>query len=91
MRLPLKQRIPQDTPRVIALALACFGGFALLGWASSVFERLPRETTTALALFAAGAVAAAMVLDPELRALARRAWSVRRPAAKAPAPKRAAT
>ena len=83
---------PENTGRVIALALAFFGAFALLGYASGVFERLSREVIVALGLFAAAYAMAACALDPRLRAwIAARVRGPRRAPAKSPARSRAAT
>jgi len=87
-----KQLPPENTGRVVALALAFFGAFALLGYANGVFERLSAEVITALAIFAAAYAAAACALDPRLRAWI--AAGVRRPTrapAKSPARSPAAT
>ncbi len=83
---------PENTARVVALALAFFGAFALLGYASGVFGRLSREVVVALGLFAAAYAMAACALDPRLRAWI--AGRVRRPTrapAKSPARSPAAT
>lgn len=76
------QAPPENTGRVVVLALCFFGAFALLGYAEGVFERLSDEVVVALAAFAALYAVAAGLLDAGLRAwmLAR----VRRPR-KAPA------
>lgn len=74
----MRRQLPSEsTGRVVALALAFFGSFALLGYANGVFERLSAEVVTALAVFAAGYAVAAGLLDPGLRAWI--AAGVRRP------------
>ena len=87
-----KQLPPERTGRVVALALAFFGSFALLGYANGVFERLSTEVVTALAVFAATYGAATCALDPHLRAwIAARVRRPRRAPAKSPARSPAAT
>ena len=87
-----KQVPHESTGRVVALALAFFGSFALLGYASGVFERLSREVIVALGLFAAAYAMAACALDPRLRAwIAARVRGPRRAPAKSPARSPAAT
>jgi hypothetical protein len=60
-----------DTRRVLLLAAATFGGFALLGWRAGVFERLGPAVSSALALFALGFAALTVALDGEVRAALR--------------------
>jgi len=87
-----KQLPPESTGRVIVLALALFGGFALLGYANGVFGRLSTEVVTALAVFAVAYAAAACALDPRLRAwMLARVRRPRRSPAKSPARRPAAT
>jgi hypothetical protein len=87
-----KQRPQESTGRVVALALAFFGSFALLGYANGVFEQLSPEVVTALAVFAAAYAAATCALDPSLRAwIAARVRRPRRAPAKSPARSPAAT
>lgn len=82
----------ESTGRVVALALAFFGAFALLGHANGVFERLSAGTVAALAVFAAAYGAAACALDPRLRAwIAARLRLPRKAPAKSPARSPAAT
>lgn len=89
----MARQVPaENTGRVIALALAFFGAFALLGYAEGVFERLSTEVVAALAVFAAAYAVAASLLDPGLRAwIAARMRRPRRAPAKSPARSRAAT
>lgn len=83
---------PENTGRVVALALAFFGAFAFLGYASGVFERLSREVAVALGLFAVAYAMAACALDPRLRAwIAARVRRPTRAPAKSPARSPAAT
>ena len=42
----------ENTPRVIAAALAFFGGAAVLGWAAGIDQRFSAEELAALAFFA---------------------------------------
>lgn len=87
-----KQAPHESTGRVVALALAFFGSFALLGYANGVFERLSAGVVTALAVFAAAYAVATCALDPRLRAwIAARARRPRRAPAKSPARSPAAT
>ena len=62
----------ENTPRVLALAVAFFGGLAVLGYANDVYSRLGAELVASLALFAAGYLALTVWLDPGMRALVRR-------------------
>jgi hypothetical protein len=80
-----------DTPRVVLLALAFFGALASVAWADGVFDRLDVELRWALALFATGYAAFALLLDRELRAWARAALRLRKAPARSPGGKRAAT
>jgi hypothetical protein len=73
----------EDTGRVVALALAIFGGLAALGHAEGVFAKLSGEVVAALAIFAAGYAIATYALDARVRAWIGALW--RRPATKAPA------
>ena len=70
----MKPSQPQEnTGRVIALALAFFGGLALLGWAQGVFGRLSPATLAALGAFALGFAALTWRVDGALRESIRRA------------------
>ena len=62
----------ENTPRVLALAVAFFGGLAVLGYANDVYSRLGAELVASLALFAVGYLALTVWLDPSVRALVRR-------------------
>jgi hypothetical protein len=62
----------ENTGRVIGLALAFFGGFALLAWSAGVFERLGVELTVTLGLFAAAFAALTYHLDAGVRAFVKR-------------------
>lgn len=73
----------ENTSRVVALALAFFGAFALLGYAEGVFDGLSTEVVAALAVFAALYALASALLDPGLGAWIRA--RLPRPARKAPA------
>jgi hypothetical protein len=89
----MRKRLPQEsTGRVVALALAFFGAFALLGYANGVFERMSAEVVTTLAFFAAAYAALTCALDPCLRDwIAARVRRPRRGPAKSPARSPAAT
>ena len=78
----------EDSGRVVALALAFLGGFALLGYSAGVFERLGTELTAALAIFAAAFAALTYQLDPGVRSFLKRLVApratVRKPGRAAP-------
>ena len=59
---------PENTPRVIAIAIAFFGALAAIAWADGVFARLANEELAALAVFAAGFAALTYLADPQVRA-----------------------
>jgi hypothetical protein len=61
-------RPAEYTPRVIALAIAFFGGFALLGVADGVFARFDRGEIAALIIFAVGFAILTWRLDPGVKA-----------------------
>ena len=70
----MKRHLPsENTPRVIAIAVAFFGALAALGWADGVFAKLPAEEIAALAIFAAGFALLTYVADPQVRASVNRA------------------
>jgi hypothetical protein len=75
----------ENTPRVIALAIAFFGGLALLGYAGGTFDRFDGAEIAALALFALAFGALTVALDPGVRALLRRLLAPRGSARKASA------
>lgn len=81
--------IPENTPRVLAVALVFFGALALLAWLDGVFARIGTDTVAALALFAAAYAFATYLLDPGVRAFVNA--RLRRGRAKSPAARRAAT
>ena len=62
----------ENTPRVVILAAAFFGGLALLGYALGTFDRFDRAELAGLALFALAFAALTAALDPGVRALLRR-------------------
>ena len=64
---------PENTPRVIAIAVAFFGALAALGWADGVFAKLAAEELAALAIFAAGFALVTYLADPQVRATVNRA------------------
>lgn len=64
---------PENTPRVIAIAIAFFGALATLGWADGVFAKLASEELAALAIFAAGFALLTYAADPQVRAAVNRA------------------
>ena len=59
----------ENTPRVVAVAIAFFGGLTLAGIASGAFERFDRGEIALLALFAMGYVVLTAVLDPGVRGM----------------------
>ena len=63
-----RQSPPENTPRVIAFAIAFFGAAAALAWAAGVFDRLPEDELAALAAFAAGFALLTYVADARVRA-----------------------
>ena len=67
----MNDRPNENTPRVLALATAFFGGLAALGYANDVFSRLGAELVAALALFAVAYLALTWYLDPNVRGLVR--------------------
>lgn len=73
----------ENTPRVLAVAVAFFGGLAFLAHALGIFERFDRIELAALALFALGFAALTAAVDPGVRALLGRFLVRRAPAAKA--------
>ena len=68
----MEKRNPESTGRVLALAIAFFGGLVLLGLAGGVFDRLGTELTVTLAAFAVGFSALTYQLDPGVRAFVRK-------------------
>jgi hypothetical protein len=77
-----KNRNYEHTGRVVALAIAFFGGFALLGHAAGVFERLGTELTLTLAAFAVVFGALTYHLDPGVRSFVKRLVAPRAAASK---------
>jgi hypothetical protein len=69
----------ENAGRVIALAIAFFGGFALLGYASGVFARLGTELTAMLGLFAIAFAILTYHLDSGVRTFVKRLLSPRAP------------
>jgi hypothetical protein len=63
----------------MVLALAFFGGLALLGWVEGVFARQSPATLAALALFAVGFAALTWRVDGALRSAIRRSFPRRSP------------
>ena len=86
----MAQRIPENTRRVIALAVAFFGGLATLGYANGVFTRLGPELSALILGFAAAYALLTWHLDPGVRAFARHLLAPRATVSK-PAADRAAT
>ena len=73
----MKNHDYESTGRVVAVALAFFGGLALLGYAGGVFERLGTELSLMLFAFAVAFAALTWQLDPGVRAFARRLFAPR--------------
>ena len=86
----MAQRIPENTARVLAVAIAFFGGLAVLAFANDVFTRLGAELTALLLGFAFAYGVLTWHLDPSVRAFAKRLLAPRATVAK-PAADRAAT
>ena len=83
----------RDPFREVLLAIAFFGGLALVAWKNGLFEALGDDALI-LAAFAGFFAALTWTLDDGLRSAAKRAWTTTRPRtapAKSPAAKRAAT
>jgi hypothetical protein len=78
----MENRNYESTGRVVALAIAFFGGLALLGYASGVFDRLGRELTLLLTVFAVAFGALTWQLDPGVRAFVKRLAAPRTPVRK---------
>lgn len=74
----MKRRPNENTPRVVALAVAFFGGLAAVGFASGVFARLGPELTLVLAAFAAIFAVLTYHLDAGVRGWVRRLATPRR-------------
>lgn len=84
-------RPQEDTPRVVALAIAFFAGLAALGYAAGVFARLGTETVAALGVFAVVFAALTYALDPAVRRFVSRLAAPRAARRKAPGTRAAAT
>ena len=72
-----RKRLQENTPRVVAVAIAFFGGLAALGFADGVFARLGAELVIALAVFAVAFAALTYGLDPGVRRLVNRLFAPR--------------
>ena len=68
----MENRNYESTGRVVLVAIAFFGGLALLGYASGVFDRLGRELTLLLTAFSVAFGALTWQLDPGVRAFVKR-------------------
>ena len=68
----MDNRLQENTARVVALALAFFGGLAALAFAEGIFERLGAELTATLAIFAIAFAWLTWHVDPGVRAFVRR-------------------
>ena len=73
----MDRNLDENTPRVVGLALAFFGGLALAGLAAGVFERLGTELTLLLAGFATAFAALTYHLDPAVRGFVKRLFAPR--------------
>ena len=62
----------ENTGRVLAVAIAFFGGLAALGYAGGVFDRLGTDTVISLAVFAGAFAALTYKLDAGVRAYVNR-------------------
>lgn len=85
----MKRNLPhENTARVLAVAVAFFGGLAALGHVSGVFERLGTETVIALAAFAVAYAFLTYRLDPSVRAFVDHRLPRRRAGARPAVPRR---
>ena len=75
-------RPQENTPRVIASAIAFFGGLAALGILDGTFERLGAGTVLVLAVFAIGFALLTYALDSGVRASVNRLFAPRAAARK---------
>ena len=75
-----RNRPSENTARVLAVAVAFFGGLAALGYAGGVFTRLGTETVISLAIFALAFGVLTYRLDPAVRAFVNRLVAPRVPA-----------
>ena len=57
----------ENTPRVIAAAVAFFGGAAALGWAAGIHQRLAADELAALAFFAVTFAVLTYAVDRKVR------------------------
>jgi hypothetical protein len=64
-----RQPPPENTPRVIALAIAAAGALGATAWASDLFSKLSPDESAALALFLAGFAVLTYFADPQVRAV----------------------
>lgn len=58
---------PENTVRVLVVAIAFFGAFALLGWNAGVFARLDESELAVLAGFVAGFAVLTYLVDGQVR------------------------
>jgi hypothetical protein len=72
-----RNRLQENTPRVVATALAFFGGLAALGYAEGVFARLGTGTALSLAVFAVAYAVLTYRLDPGVRRFVNRLFAPR--------------
>ena len=75
-----RNRPSENTARVLAVAVAFFGGLAALGYAGGVFARLGTETVISLAVFTIVYCVLTYFLDPGVRAFVSRLAAPRAPA-----------
>ena len=73
----MDKRFNENTPLVVGLAFAFFGGLALAAFAGGVFERLGGELTLLLGAFAAAFVALTDYLDPAVRGFVKKLFAPR--------------
>lgn len=60
---------PENTVRVLAVAIVFFGAFALLGWNAGVIARLDQDELSVLAGFVAGFAVLTYLVDGQVRRL----------------------
>lgn len=75
----MESRNHESTGRVVALAIAFFGGLAALGYASGVFDRLGSELTLMLGGFSLAFAVLTWQLDPGVRSFVKRVVAPRAP------------
>ena len=83
----MDDRPNENTARVLAVAIAFFGGLVAIAFLNGVFARLGAELTATLAIFAVAFAGLTWHLDPGVRAFAKRLFTARGTVAKGTAKK----